>query len=217
MGAMNDLSFTMIMQSASRYSKALICVLFYFSEGRTCNKCRPVLYHNFRSFLVNLEELARKGHFRLGHIDHKYEHTKSKFRGSFRRPKYLKIFIKKVVDTCNTLERRRQHFVHEVNAAGEDVYSYRFFVRNNSDVPEENITGIFIAGDPLRVWNQRLVEAWFDQQGKLHSLFPSGTGRNGHDTREWERINEPWAWDPSSTRCEAIQRCKFFSLFNVFV
>ena len=193
---------------------ALPLFYFIFSEGWTCSKCRPVLYHHFHSFVVNLENLARKGHFRLAHINHKYEHTKSKFRGPFRRPKYLEIFIKKVVDACNTLETRRQHFVHEVNAAGEDVYSYQFFVRNNSDVPEENITGIFVAGDPLRVWNQRLVEAWFDHEGELHSLFPSGTSRNGHDTREWERINEPWAWDPSSPTCEAIQQCKFFFTFQ---
>ena len=157
----------------------LTFVLFYFFRRLNLQQVQACALSSLLLFVVNLENLARKGHFRLAHIDHKYEHTKSKFRGPFRRPKYLEIFIKNVVTACTSLERRRQHFVHEVNAAGEDIFSYQFFIRNNSDVPEENITGIFVAGDPLQVWNQRLIEAWFNHEGELHSLFPSGTGRNG--------------------------------------
>ena len=190
-----------------------LCIVLFFSEGRTCPICKPVLSRQFQSFEVDIETLAKQGHFRLAHIEHKYEHTKSKFRGPFRRPKYLESFLKEVVTNCRSLERRQEHFVHEINVAGEHIFFYRLFIRNNSEDPEENITGIFVAGEPLRVWNQRLVEAWFNHRGDLHSVFPSGTGRNGHDTREWERINEPWVEDPGSKQCEAIKRCKFFLTF----
>ena len=95
-----------------------------------CPICKPVLSRQFRSFEVDIETLAKQGHFRLAHIEHKYEHTKSKFRGPFRRPKYLESFLKEVVTNCRSLARRQEHFVHEINVAGEHIFSYQFFVRN---------------------------------------------------------------------------------------
>ena len=191
-------------------------VLFLYLEGATCDVCHGFFTQTWNvPLVVDLSQLIDEGHFIFAHISLDHDHTKSKFRGKFSSPTFLEKYARRGINRQMGEEQRRKLWVHEKNARGEHVFSYRVRFTNNSKNPNDLYCGVFIA-DGKR-WLQKGIEAWFTMEGRLRSFFPSGWGHNGRQKRRWERVRQPWADDPRSPMCRSIRRSKFILLMHVVV
>ena len=187
----------------------LIKCIFIFLVGTTCHICQRAFQRSYRkTFIVDVSDLEeRVDHFGPAHIYLSQDVTKSKLRGPYRNYDFIKSLTEGEINADRSEAARLRHWVHQINEDNEHVFAYRYTVHNNSDQSCANISGVFVRDD--KPWHQFGLELWFTSDGQLVSLFPSGPGYWGDQSRAYERITESWADDPSDKRCAAIQRSKF--------